>query len=184
MEYPTIREAVAVFDDSEKLESAVSELQSSGIDRSELSLLAHLSLDACRAIFDGLPRIQRPHANPLLATPICVRDACSAPASRRPLRRLPELGSLLTTGASQQQSRSRSWSREHACRTQTRRRPDVVPRRTARARLRVTLGARTRNAASEQTVLEVIRRNQSARNKFTPSQCEQFAGTGSDGELQ
>jgi hypothetical protein len=42
MEYPTIREAVAVFDDSEKLESAVSELQSSGIDRSELSLLAHL----------------------------------------------------------------------------------------------------------------------------------------------
>ena len=40
MEYPTIREAVAVFDDAEKLESAVSELQSNGIDRSELSFLA------------------------------------------------------------------------------------------------------------------------------------------------
>ena len=41
MEQSTIREAVAVFDDAEKLESAVSELQSSGIDRSELSILAH-----------------------------------------------------------------------------------------------------------------------------------------------
>src|ERR1700751_4616641 len=44
MDYPTIREAVAVFDDAEKLERAVSELQSNGIDRSELSFLAHPSL--------------------------------------------------------------------------------------------------------------------------------------------
>src|ERR1700739_3128320 len=44
MDYPTIREAVAVFDDAEKLETAVSELQSNGIDRSELSFLAHASL--------------------------------------------------------------------------------------------------------------------------------------------
>lgn len=44
MEQPTIREAVAVFDDAEKLERAVSELQSNGIDRSELSFLAHPSL--------------------------------------------------------------------------------------------------------------------------------------------
>lgn len=44
MEYPTVREAVAVFDDAEKLESAASELQSNGIDRSELSFLAHASL--------------------------------------------------------------------------------------------------------------------------------------------
>jgi len=44
MEYPTIREAVAVFDDAQKLESAASELQSNGIDRSELSFLAHASL--------------------------------------------------------------------------------------------------------------------------------------------
>jgi hypothetical protein len=44
MDHPTIREAVAVFDDAEKLESAVSELQSNGIDRSDLSLLAHASL--------------------------------------------------------------------------------------------------------------------------------------------
>jgi hypothetical protein len=44
MEQPTFREAVAVFDDAEKLEAAVSELQSNGIDRSELSFLAHPSL--------------------------------------------------------------------------------------------------------------------------------------------
>jgi hypothetical protein len=43
MEHSTLREAVAVFDDAEKLESAVSELQSNGIDRSELSFLAHSS---------------------------------------------------------------------------------------------------------------------------------------------
>jgi hypothetical protein len=41
MEQSTIREAVAVFDDAEKLENAISELQSKGIDRSELSFLAH-----------------------------------------------------------------------------------------------------------------------------------------------
>jgi len=40
----TIREAVAVFDDPAKLESAVSELQSNGVDRADLSLLAHPSL--------------------------------------------------------------------------------------------------------------------------------------------
>jgi hypothetical protein len=44
MEQPTIREAVAVFDDAEQLEGAVSELQSNGIDRSELSFLADPSL--------------------------------------------------------------------------------------------------------------------------------------------
>jgi hypothetical protein len=41
MKQSTIREAVAVFDDAEKIENAVSELQSKGIDRSELSFLAH-----------------------------------------------------------------------------------------------------------------------------------------------
>jgi len=44
MEQPTFREAVAVFDDAEKLEGAVSELQSNGVDRSELSFLADPSL--------------------------------------------------------------------------------------------------------------------------------------------
>jgi hypothetical protein len=44
MEQPTIREAVAVFDNAEKLEGAVSELQSYGVDRSELSFLAHAAL--------------------------------------------------------------------------------------------------------------------------------------------
>ncbi len=44
MTTPAIREAVAVFDDSEKLEKAVSELQSHGIDRANLSFLAHDAL--------------------------------------------------------------------------------------------------------------------------------------------
>ncbi|MBV8121697.1 MAG: hypothetical protein JO081_17370 [Alphaproteobacteria bacterium] len=44
METSTIREAVAVFDDPQKLERAMSELQSNGIDRANLSLLAHTSL--------------------------------------------------------------------------------------------------------------------------------------------
>lgn len=40
MRGPTIREAVAVFDDPERLENAVSELQSRGFDRADLSFLA------------------------------------------------------------------------------------------------------------------------------------------------
>jgi hypothetical protein len=42
---PTIREAVAVFDNAERLESAVSELQSRGFDRADLSFLAPEALD-------------------------------------------------------------------------------------------------------------------------------------------
>ena len=41
---PTIREAVAVFDDPQKLEIAVSELQSCGIDRANLSFVAPAAL--------------------------------------------------------------------------------------------------------------------------------------------
>ena len=40
MNSPTIRETVAVFDDHEKLESAVSALQSNGFDRASLSFVA------------------------------------------------------------------------------------------------------------------------------------------------
>jgi hypothetical protein len=49
MKDSTIREAVALFDDAEKLESAVSTLQSRGIDRSDLSFLAHASLTGQRS---------------------------------------------------------------------------------------------------------------------------------------
>ena len=56
------REAVAVFDDSEKLESAVSELQSKGIDRSNLSFLAHASPTECPP--GGLPRLADDPATP------------------------------------------------------------------------------------------------------------------------
>ena len=44
MKTATVREAVAVFDDPDRLENAMSDLQSNGIDRSNLSLLAHPSL--------------------------------------------------------------------------------------------------------------------------------------------
>ena len=44
MKTAMVREAVAVFDNPQELESAVSELQSHGIDRANLSLLAHKSL--------------------------------------------------------------------------------------------------------------------------------------------
>ncbi len=37
---PMIREAVAVFDDAEALQAAIDELESSGFDRAEISLLA------------------------------------------------------------------------------------------------------------------------------------------------
>ena len=40
MDIPTIREAVALFDDSERLEQAVAELSSHGFDRADLSFLA------------------------------------------------------------------------------------------------------------------------------------------------
>jgi len=63
MEQSTIREAVAVFDDAEKLEAAVSALQSNGVDRSELSFLAHelpaggVTSDAAQAADDpAMPR--------------------------------------------------------------------------------------------------------------------------------
>jgi len=39
-EVGTVREAVGVFDDAEKLQEAIDELMSSGFDRAELSLLA------------------------------------------------------------------------------------------------------------------------------------------------
>jgi hypothetical protein len=44
MKTATVRKAVAVFDDSDRLENALSDLHCNGIDRSNLSLLAHPSL--------------------------------------------------------------------------------------------------------------------------------------------
>jgi hypothetical protein len=41
METAMVHEAVALFDDPKKLEAAVSELQSRGVDRANLSFLAH-----------------------------------------------------------------------------------------------------------------------------------------------
>ena len=40
MENKAIREAVAVFDEPEELEDAISDLQSNGVDRADLSILA------------------------------------------------------------------------------------------------------------------------------------------------
>jgi hypothetical protein len=44
METAMIREAVALFDDPERLEGAVSDLQSRGFDRADISFLAHDAL--------------------------------------------------------------------------------------------------------------------------------------------
>src|SRR5579864_1483870 len=44
MDTPTIREAVALFDDPERLEEAVSDLRSHGFDHADLSLLAREGL--------------------------------------------------------------------------------------------------------------------------------------------
>jgi hypothetical protein len=49
-----MREAVAVFDDPERLERAVSDLQSRGVDRADLSFLANEALTECRN--DEVPR--------------------------------------------------------------------------------------------------------------------------------
>jgi hypothetical protein len=53
MEVATIREAVAVFDEPESLEGAMSDLQSNGVDRADLSILAPPSLAA--ALGEGPP---------------------------------------------------------------------------------------------------------------------------------
>jgi hypothetical protein len=85
MEQPTIRDAVAVFDNAERLENAVSELQSNGIDRSELSLVAHASHTGRMPGIFGRPPTIRPHsANRLSAIPSCGRDGCLVLDSRRP----------------------------------------------------------------------------------------------------
>lgn len=66
-EQPTVREAVAVFDDPEALKAAVSELQSHGFDRADISFLAHESVlpaDMRRAADDpATPREPRPEAD-------------------------------------------------------------------------------------------------------------------------
>jgi hypothetical protein len=52
MDRSTIREAVAVFDDAVSLETAVSDLQSHGIDRADLSVLAHAALADLHPVAD------------------------------------------------------------------------------------------------------------------------------------
>jgi hypothetical protein len=122
MEQSTIREAVAVFNDAEKLESAVSELQGNGIDRSELSFLAHdlaadrVPGDLRRAADDpGTPR------DPVVSDKV----ACSVLVSRqRSQLSLPPGSRLLPAAPDGDRSRRsasgrRSRSRRHIIRTQT-----------------------------------------------------------------
>ena len=164
MEKPTIREAVAVFDDAEKLEGAVSELQSNGIDRSELSFLAHPSLAGHIPGTCGRQRTIRPHrASRWSAIRTCGKGACSGLVSPRPLRRLPQPGSLsppagrsgnrvaAAVAAGGVGAASTLFGRKLA--------EDQTSFLDAQlARGGVLLWVRTRDAASEQTVLEVLRR--------------------------
>jgi hypothetical protein len=116
----------------------VSELQSSGIDRSELSFLAHLSptgrppSDLRRAVEDSRePAIsdtdlrQRRVVGTGLAATIA---AFAAPGFTVAIGGVAAAVTVAGPGSSRQ-----CWSCEHSYRTQTRRRPDVVPRRAARA---------------------------------------------------
>jgi hypothetical protein len=62
MTAPRIREAVAVFDNSERLERAISELQSHGVDRADLSFVAHQALTGRR--YDDMHRLADDPAAP------------------------------------------------------------------------------------------------------------------------
>ena len=110
MEQSTIREAVAVFNGPEKLESAVSELQSNGIDRSELSFLAHdlaagrVPSDLRRAADDPARR-----ATPSSAIPIYDKVACSVLVSRQQSQLLLPPGSLLPPAAPEWRSPRLQW---------------------------------------------------------------------------
>ena len=87
MKTATIREAVAVFDDPDRLENAVSDLQSNGIDRSNLSLLAHpLWQNVCRPSRWTWQTIRRRRAKVRSPTPIFVREGSSARALPRSLQ--------------------------------------------------------------------------------------------------
>lgn len=56
-----IREAVALFDDAEQLERAVSDLQGAGFDRADISLLAH---SAAQPRVGGTPHLAQQQAAP------------------------------------------------------------------------------------------------------------------------
>ena len=80
-----LREAVGLFHDPEKLHAAVSELQSSGFDRAEISLLAREGiLDPERAILEWADRRPRraPRRTPAAMSPAAASVSESAAVNR------------------------------------------------------------------------------------------------------
>jgi hypothetical protein len=147
MEQSTIREAVAVFDDAEKLEAAVSELQSNGVDRSDLSFLAH-DLPA-----GGIPSDLRQAAD----DPATPREPVVSDTDLRQGRVLgtglaatiaafAAAGFTVATGggaaATIAAAVAAGWRgrRQHTVRAQTGRRSDVISRCPTRPRWRAALG--------------------------------------------
>jgi hypothetical protein len=164
MEHSTIREAVAVFDDAEKLESAVSELQRKGIDRSELSFLAH-DLPAGRIPSD-LRRAADDPATPrepvvsdtdlrqgrVLGTGLAATIAAFAAAGFTVATGGVAAATIAAAAAGGVGAVSTMFGRRLA--------DDQTSFLDAQlARGGVLLWVRTRNAASEQTVLEMLRRH-------------------------
>jgi hypothetical protein len=165
MEQSTIREAVAVFDDAEKLEAAVSELQSNGVDRSDLSFLAH-DLPA-----GGIPSDLRQAADdpatprePVVSNTDLRQGRVLGTGLAATIAAFAAAGFTVATGgvgaavaaavvaAGGVGAASTLFGRRLA--------DDQTSFLDAQlARGGVLLWVRTRNAASEQTVLEVLRRH-------------------------
>ena len=165
METATIREAVAVFDDPQKLEIAVSELQSRGIDRANLSFVAH----------DALAKHSSPDMRGLADDPSIAREAV---VTEPDLRQEGVLGTSMTatiaafaaagftvatggTLAAAVLAATAAAAAGGAVATAIRRRSAEDEEMFLDAQLArggVLLWVRTPNADSEQRVCEVLRR--------------------------
>ena len=154
MKTPLIREAVAVFDDPEKLERAVSELQSHGVDRSQLSFLAHPSLaegppDDSRRLADD-PAAPRESAvtdtdlrqGRILGTSLAAIIAALAASGLT----VATDGVAAATVAAAAAAGGSGGHRGRRClgRPQIGRGPDLISRRTARPRRGASLGTHSR----------------------------------------
>ena len=166
MEQSTIREAVAVFNDAEKLESAVSELQSNGIDRSELSFLAHdlaagrVPSDLRRAADDpGTPR------DPVVSDTDLRQGRVLGTGLAATIAAFAAAGFTVATGGAGVAVAAAAVAAAGGVGAAS----TLVGRKLADdqtsfldsqlARGGVLLWVRTRDAATEQTVLEVLRRH-------------------------
>lgn len=166
MEQSTIREAVAVFNDAEKLESAVSELQSNGIDRSELSFLAH-NLAADRVPRDLWSAVDDPSTprDPVVSDTDLRQGRVLGTGLAATIAAFAAAGFTVATGGAGVAVAAAAVAAAGGVGAAS----TLVGRKLADdqtsfldsqlARGGVLLWVRTRDAATEQTVLEVLRRH-------------------------